>query len=113
MITLILFFLAAIFNACMDAFENSPNFNESIFKGLNKKFWCKEVSWQYAKKIWGYKFDSWHLSKSMMILYIIGAILAFDLPINRWQDVALYILIYGFIWNVTFWFFYHVIFKVK
>jgi len=113
MISLIFFFVAAFFNACMDAFENTPNFNESIFKNLNKKFWCKDVSWEYAKKVFAYKLDSWHLSKSAMILCIVAAIIAFDLPVKKWQDVAIYVLTYGFVWNATFWLFYHIIFKVK
>ena len=63
-------FLAAAFNAVMDATENEPNFNESVFKRLNQRFWLKSVSWQFAYKIGGYKFDAWHLSKTGMVLCI-------------------------------------------
>lgn len=115
-----LVFLAAFFKACADAFENSPNFNESIFKTWDKKFWCKDVSWQYAKKIVfrlpftkkvidAYKIDSWHLSITGMVCAIAGAIVVY-VPHHEWW--VHYISI-GIIWNVVFVGFYHYIFKVK
>jgi len=112
MISFILFFLGSFFNACMDVFENE-NYFESIFKKWDQKFWYKRESWRYAKKVFSYRLDAWHLSKSAMIICIVGAIISFDLPVLKWQDVAIYILAYGFVWNTTFWFFYHFIFKVK
>ena len=115
-----LVFVAAFFKSCADAFENTPNFNESIFKNLDKRFWCKDVSWQYAKKlsfkipfinkrIGAYKIDSWHLSMSAMIFCWIGAIVVFRIHHQWW----VHFISMGLIWNATFWLFYHKIFRVK
>ena len=104
-----LVFVAAFFKSCADAFENTPNFNESIFKNLDKRFWCKDVSWQYAKRLFGYKFDSWHLSMSAMIFCWIGAIVVFRIHHQWW----VHFISMGLIWNATFWLFYHKIFRVK
>lgn len=104
----ILIALASFFKACADAFENTPNFNESIFKKWNNKFWCKDVSWRYAKKLFGYKFDSWHLSISAMIFCFDGAIVV-HIPEYKLVHFA----VIGIIWNVVFVMFYHKIFKVK
>jgi len=101
--------IAVFFNAIMDAVENTPNFNESIFKNLDKKFWCKDVSWQYAKKIFNYKLDAWHLSKSAMIICLAMAIVFFRPKHNWW----VHLISIGLIWNMGFWFFYHKVFKVK
>lgn len=113
MISAIFIFLAAFFNAVMDATENEPNFNESVFKKLPKQFWLKEQSWKYVKKILGYRPDAWHLAKSLMVLCFAGAMIFFDMPVMKWQDVALYLVAIGIIWNGAFWLFYNVIFKVK
>lgn len=112
-VVFVLILLAAFFNACMDAFENTPNFNESIFKGWNKRFWCKDVSWQYAKKLGGYKFDSWHISKSLMWGCVIAAVVVAiysPLPRTNWY---IYFISLAVEWNVIFILFYHGIFKVK
>jgi hypothetical protein len=111
---------AAAFKACADAFENTPNFDESIFKKLNKKFWCKDVSWQYAKvlsiripftnkRIGSYKIDGWHLSITMMVCLVAAAIVAYR-PYHEWW--VHYVSI-GIIWNVVFVMFYHGLFKIK
>lgn len=113
MISVIFIVLAAICNSFMDAVENEPNYNESIFKKLSKAKWCKEFSWQFSKKIFGYHLDPWHISKSLMIIFFGIAMIAFNLPVLRWQDYAVYILAYGSIWNFTFWLFYNKIFGVK
>lgn len=109
----VLIVLAAFFNACMDTFENTPNFNESIFKGWNKRFWCKDVSCEYAKKLAGYKFDSWHISKSLMCGCVIMAVAVAGYaqpPTTHWgyHICALIIL-----WNLVFVVFYHLVFRVK
>jgi hypothetical protein len=108
-VSYVLILLAAFFNACMDAFENTANFNESIFKNLDKRFWCKDVSWNYAKKLFGYKFDSWHLAKSAMIFCLIGAVIVYR-PHHQWW---VHFISMGLIWNATFFLFYHKIFRVK
>lgn len=112
MISAIFILFAAFFNAVMDATENE-NFFESRFKSLPKQFWYKLESWKYVKKILGYRPDAWHLSKSLMILCFAGAVIFFDLPVMKWQDVALYLVLIGIIWNGAFWLFYNLIFKVK
>lgn len=112
-------FLAAFFNACMDAFENE-NFFESIFKNLNRKFWYKRESWKYAKKVFGYRFDSWHIAKTCMVLCLAGAIVAAIFVglcgviafVNLFGILQIFAIL-GVIWNGTFILFYHVIFKVK
>jgi hypothetical protein len=119
MISAIFILLAAFFNAVMDAVENE-NFFESIFKNLPKQFWYKRESWKYVKKIFGYRPDAWHLSKTLMLFCFTGAVISFaasvisfSLPLKKWQDVAMYVAAFGVIWNASFWLFYHVIFKVK
>lgn len=112
MISLILVFLAAFFNAVCDAVENE-NYYESVFKKLPVQFWYKRESWKYVKKIFGYRPDAWHLAKTCMVVCFALGVVCFDLPVVKWQDVALYMIVFGIIWNVTFWLFYHVIFKVK
>lgn len=112
MISAIFIFFAAFFNAVMDAVENE-NFFESRFKNLPQQFWYKRESWKYVKKVFGYRPDAWHLSKSLMLICFAGSVIAFDLPVLKWQDGALYVILFGTIWNGGFWLFYNVIFKVK
>ena len=112
MISIILLFLAAFFNAVMDATENE-NFFESILKHLPQQLWYKRESWKYVKKIFGYHVDAWHLSKSLMVICFICAIVFFNMPVKRWQDIAMYLIVGGITWNLTFWLFYNVIFKIK
>lgn len=111
-VSLICLVLACFFNAVMDACENE-NIGESIFKNLPKQFWSKRESWKYTKKIFGYRLDAWHLSKSLMIICFILAGIFFDLPVEKWRDVALYLVLAGLVWNGGFWLFYHKIFRVK
>jgi hypothetical protein len=121
MISYALIVLAAFFNACMDCFENSPNFNESIFSHLNKKFWCKDISWEYAKKIGKYKLDSWHISKSLMIFCIVSALWFDRFSSSLWHantghqllNFVLDVIGYGGIWVIIFNLTYHKLFKVK
>ena len=94
--------MGAVFNAVMDRTENSVAFNKSIFSHRDPKFWCKDISWQYAKKLpfTRYKLDAWHIAKSMMIIC-----LAFSLTLDGlvWWEVP----ILGTMWNAVFTFFYH------
>jgi hypothetical protein len=112
MISLILLILAAFLNAVMDAVENE-NYSESIFRKLPQQFWYKRESWKYAARIFGYKIDAWHLSKSAMIICFVLAMIFFDMPVKKWQDVAVYLIAGGLTWNVAFWLFYHKILGVK
>jgi hypothetical protein len=105
MLSSLFIILAAIFNACMDRVENE-NFYTSVFKKLNKNFWYKRESWETAYKIFGYKFDFWHLSKSAMVISLCLAI-ALYVPILGTIDFV----IFGLLWNLTFNLFYNKILK--
>ena len=111
MISLVIFALAAFFNACMDAFENE-NFHESVFKNWNQKFWYKRESWKYAKVIpfTKYKLDAWHISKTLMV---ISAAIAIIVGYNWDMNWMLKLPLLGGIWITTFNFVYHKVFKIK
>lgn len=96
-----LVFVAAIMNAVMDRVENLPAFNRSIFSHLDKRWWCKEVSWQYVKfiPVMRYRPDAWHLAKSVMLFLLTGLIFA---DLEWWHYFTM-----GGVWIVTFSFFYH------
>lgn len=108
MISAILLALAAICNAFMDATENE-NFYESIFKVKNAKFWYKRESWKYATKVFGWKFDAWHVFKSLMIIFMCLAIVFYKSVFAWWIDF----LIAGAVWNIVFVFVYHKIFRIR
>lgn len=110
--------LMAFFNAVMDATENE-NFSESIFKNLAQRFWYKRVSWQCAKRIFGYKIDAWHIAKSCFVICFVLALVAavvvgknIYVQLSMW-DYLLFISGLGVLWNGCFILFYHIIFKVK
>lgn len=103
-----LVFLASFFDAICDAVENE-NINESIFRKLDQRFWSKRESWKYVKKIFGYRPDAWHLSKSCMIICFICAIIFFEQKNAWWLDI----IIFGGVWNIGFWLFYNFTFKCK
>jgi hypothetical protein len=105
MISLIFVFMAAVLNALMDRVENE-NFSSSVFKNMNPKFWYKRESWKTANKIFGWKFDAWHVAKSLMIISLAFAIVLYR-PILGLVDV----LIIGLVWNGTFNIFYKRVFK--
>ena len=87
----ILIALAAFFNAVMDILENE-NFSSSVFKHLNPQWWYKRESWKYAKKFLGWKYDGWHVAKSIMVFCLMAAI---AVNLTQW-------IIYGVIWNIFF-----------
>jgi len=105
LISLVFVFIAAVLNALMDRVENE-NFSSSVFRGLNPKWWYKRESWKYAKRVFGWKYDSWHVAKSSMIISLAFAIVLYK-PVFGVMDV----LIIGAIWNGTFNIFYNRIFK--
>lgn len=96
----ILIALAAICNAFMDIVENE-NFHDSVFKNLNQKFWYKRESWKSATKVWGWKFDAWHLAKSLVIILICAAIVTYQPFI-----ILIDMIVLGTVWNLTFTIFY-------
>ena len=106
--TFLLIFIAAALNAVMDAIENE-NFFESIFSDMDKSFWYKRDSWRSTKKVFGYRFDAWHIAKSLMIILMVLAAIFYDPVYGELYDFA----ICGVLWNFSFWLFYHKIFGVK
>ena len=74
------------------------HFEKSCFSELDPKFWNPNVSWKYAKKVFGYKIDAWHLFKSMMIICVVLSAINYQGIISMWVDFVLY----GIIWNVIF-----------
>lgn len=118
MISLLLIMLAALFNSVMDAIENE-NIFESIFRDLDQRFWFKRESWKHSKKFFGYRFDAWHISKSLMIICKVAAVYCEQFSHQIWHtgnvliDIIIDIIVAGIVWNLTFTFFYHKLFKVK
>lgn len=103
-----LVFVAAFFNALMDTLENKVSFEASVFKNWDIKFWRKDISWQYAKKILGFHPDGWHFAKALMISCLIGAIIIFKPHHQLW----VHFVSAGIVWNVSFSIFYK-LFKWK
>jgi hypothetical protein len=87
----ILVIIAAVLNAVMDILENE-NFHSSRFVKWNEDFWYKRESWKHARKIFGWKFDGWHVAKSLMLFALLGAIS------NSWIQW----LTLGAVWNTVF-----------
>lgn len=101
----ILFALAPPFKALADICNN--RFNVSIFKKLNPKFWAKDTSAYYAKRIFGFRFDAWHLSMSAVICLLIGSIVTHQSKMEWYFEF----IIYGVYWNLMFDLFYDKIFS--
>jgi len=99
---------AAMFNAVMDSVENE-HILSTVFKNLKVSFWSKLNSWDKAKKLFNYKFDAWHLSKSAMIICFAFSLCYYDTTLGFWQDFILA----GCIWNHTFNGFYSHLFISK
>ena len=105
MSSIILIIIAAILNAFMDIIENE-NFRNSIFHEYNPLFWYKRESWKSAKKYFGWKFDAWHIAKSLMLASLILAIIFYKSILGLYD-----IFIFGLVWNLTFNIFYNKIFR--
>ena len=92
----VLIILAAFFNSVMDKTKDTIQYNSSVFKNWNKRFWNDEEPTQYFWRT-KYKVNAWHLSKSLMIICICAAM----------SVTILEFICYGIIWNVTFNFLYN------
>lgn len=103
MITLLFIAIAAACNAVMDRTENAPAFNKSVFNHFDVKFWLKEVSWQYAPKIFGWRYDCWHVAKSLMVCFICLTVCLYSPILGGVFDF----LLFGAVWNLTFNLFYN------
>jgi hypothetical protein len=98
--------MAAVCNAVMDMVENE-NFSSSVFSKLNPRWWYKRESWKWARKVFGWKFDAWHLFKSVMIIFISLSMVYYTPIIGNLLDI----IIYGVVWNAIFILFYHKILR--
>ncbi len=125
MISIILIALAAICNAVMDICSHHYYF--SVFTRFNGKYWNANVSWAnkyvggdpaYGRKKWFFGMfnihvaftDSWHLFKSLMIVFLISAIPfcpTNELGIENWMYYSAVIIAGGTVWNLTFNLFYN------
>lgn len=103
MISNIFIIIAALMNASMDMLENEVAFNKSVFSNLNRKFWLKSESWNYALRIFGWKLDAWHIAKSLMIIFMVLAMVTYSELTNWFGDM----LLYGIAWNASFNVFYN------
>lgn len=94
--SLLFFCLAALCNSIMDTlrfhFESSP------FRNRSPKFWNPNISYKYARQIFGYKLDAWHLFKSGMIVFILLSIVSYDETLAWWFDF----IVFGLCWNFVF-----------
>jgi hypothetical protein len=99
--------IAAILNAVMDSIENEHVY-ATIFKNKNPAFWHKRYSWDKAKKIGGWKFDAWHVAKSLMIFSLCAAVVFYKQIWNPLIDYS----IAGGTWIITFNLFYNRVFKI-
>lgn len=116
MITIIFFIIAAFFCSVMDSVDNG-HYWDTIFSRWDPNFWYKERSWDKAVKIFGWKFDCWHIAKSMMIIFILLTIINYT-PFVFYFDKLLYnkiaeIFILGCSWNIIFNIFYNKFFKIR
>ena len=108
MIWFLLSFFASTFSAIADIVENE-NFSSSVFSKLNVRFWYKRESWKYAKRIFGYKVDAWHLSKSLMICSFVIASVLYETFISTVVDIILF----GVAYNLNFSLWYHVLLRKR
>lgn len=114
-IAVIFLILGAICNACMDTLAH--HYYNSIFnrKGYNAKFWNPVLSSTEAYIIpyTKYKLDAWHLFKSLMICFLIGAIImswqSGEAILNVWWFYLTVYIFLGIGWNLVFNLFYNII----
>lgn len=101
----ILIFLAAMFNAVMDKTKDTIQYESSIFYklGWNPKFWNDEAWKGKYLPLTEYKANAWHISKSLMLICFLILI----------SDNILQFCVYGTIWILVFNEFYDNIFKLK
>lgn len=105
---LLLWVVAAILNAAMDT--TTHHYSTSIFKILDERFYNPNISWKYGYKFGEYKFDFWHMCKSVMI--ILFAIFAINYKTFT-NSFILDLTILGVLWNLTFNLFYNKILRTK
>lgn len=117
----ILVILASICNAIMDI--TAHKFHRSVFKKLNPQYWNPEISWKNkyvdgdsnkGRVKWFLNFDkpvqltdAWHLFKSLMIIFLCGAIgVACLISLPIFESFIIFLTV-GVVWNLVFSLFYH------
>lgn len=116
--SLIFFILAAICNAVMDTL--SHHYSTSVFTSYDPKYWNPKYSWKNKYVDWDggnrkmrpmfWILDAWHLFKSCMIVFLCLSVVTFPMMYvvcPWWFGMALYVGVYGLLWNITFSAFYH------
>jgi hypothetical protein len=99
---LILIACAAFFEAAADIVENE-NFYSSVFRKLNPKWWYKRESWKHARKIFGWKYDAWHVFQSArIILWTFAAVHYRPITPAWWWDVLLAGLLYNVLTSLSY-----------
>ena len=123
MTTIILIVLAAFFNSVMDMIKH--HWHDSKFAKINNNFlwnFFSRYGWQNKyiggdykngrKRLWGIKIhpaflDAWHLSKSLMIICFILAIVIYKPIVHPVLDFVMF----GLLFNFTFTLFYDIILR--
>lgn len=123
MISYLLVILAAFLNSVIDTL--SHHHSTSVFKKYTTGFWsdASTTSWKNKyiggnplngrrKLFWKINMpvqftDAWHFFKSLMIILLIAAIVLYNPLFGIWIDF----FALGFLWNMTFNFFYNVILR--
>lgn len=104
--------LAGMFMAMASIVDNEAHFRKSVFKNLNPKFFCKELSWENKNKMPWYipdgLTDFWHICVGASVFFSIVAVSLNSF--NYWYE-TLCIGLY-FFWS-TFSAFYDIILKRK
>lgn len=106
MITYILIALASLFNSVMDKTKDTIQYNSSIFRNWNPKFWNDQVSEHIFILGTKYKPNAWHISKSCMLTLLFLAIIYYKpfIPILDFSCM-------GVAWVLPFNLFYNRILK--
>lgn len=93
--------LAALCNAVMDTCETLISYNASKLNkwGFDRNVWCKPISASanfipFTK----YRFDAWHIFKSLMVVFMVLAIINYQPLISPIVDFILF----GIAWNAPF-----------
>ena len=118
-IAIIFIILAAICNAVMDTLKH--HYYVSIFRykfGINNTFWNEDnINGKppYFIPYTKYKLNAWHLFKSGMICFLLGAVVMAhrngEAIFNVWWFYIVEYIYFGLTWNGTFNLFYNHLLK--
>lgn len=118
-ISIVLFCLAAMFNAIMDTLKD--HFGVSIFKNKNPEFWNPAISWNKGINLFGswggfrwMSIDGWHISKFLMLLCVAGSVITgYTIEPISWYYVPALLIGASFAWGLVFEFFYSFLLKSR